>query len=222
VGVPQRVWRGATRRYAESGGGLDVALVLDATASMGTHLRALRRGLDAVLEAAPSASVRWGVVAYKDHDDPDYATRTLPFTANPRRVRGFLDDAALALGRGGSGGEALECALRRLNRLRWRPGAAKMALLVGDRPPASVLGPGATCARGVDYRDEVELLAAGGVRVHAAPVGSCLTASRVLEYVAARTGGQLLPRAHVRELAATLGGAVRAEAQRAALSSTER
>lgn len=94
-----------------------------------------------------------------------------------------------------------------MNHLPWRPGADKVAVLIGDRPPHGAgLDGFAGCPCGVDYRDELELLVAGGVRVHATPVGRCLAAHRVFEYAAARTGGVFTSGVHVRRLAGVVGG----------------
>lgn len=207
--------RGASRPTAA----LDLALLLDATGSMAVHLTELRRQLGALLselrEHVPD--LRCGAVAFKDHGPCEpYLTRTLTPTVHLERLARFLGDPSLALGRGGGalgdGAEAVECALRQAGALPWRAHARRAVLLVGDRPPHGA-GPGrGRCPHGVDWRQEVERLAALGVALHAVCVGDSLEARRTFEYAAAVTGGTFLPRVHVRDLASAIASVCHREA----------
>ena len=187
--------------------GIDLALVLDTTGSMGTHLGEIRRKLvDLVGELSRNFNdLRTGVVAFKDHDCEDYLTKTLEPTGSFARLVDFLSDPALAPGVGGGGAEAVECALHELGELSWRPKARKIAILVGDKPPHGAgLDGFSACAHGVDYRDEIEALRLQGVSVYTVRVGGCLETQRVFEYISARTGGTYLDLLHVRDLPASL------------------
>ncbi|MGE0710549.1 MAG: vWA domain-containing protein [Planctomycetota bacterium] len=185
---------------------LDLALLIDTTGSMGPYLAELRRQLlDVVGELRRHvADLRCGVVAFKDHGE-SYVTRVLPPTRSLAALVRFLQAPELEAGLGGGGAEALECALREAARLRWRADARRVALVIGDKPPHGAgLDGFAACACGVDYRDELERLAAAGVSVYSLRVGRCLEAQRVFEYFAARTGGRFLDRVHVRDLASSI------------------
>lgn len=204
---------------------LDCALLLDTTGSLGTELLALRRHLPELLAAVDrrAPSTRLGVVAFKDHgaegQDESYLLRTLPLTRERERLRAFLDDPALAPGVGGGGAEAVECALRAARWLRWSPWARRSVILVGDRPPHGAgLDRLCGCPDGVDWRDEVEALAARGVAITAVQVGQQLETARVYEWMALRTGGTFLRLPHPRELASTLGRAILAAGRPAALA----
>lgn len=191
---------------------LDCALLLDTTGSLGTHLGALRRHLPELLAALDQSAprTRLGAVAFKDHGpDEPYLHRTLALGRDRARLVAFLDDPALALGRGGGGAEAVECALRAARRLRWSPRARRSLVLVGDKPPHGAGLDGlAGCPHGIDWRDEVEALAASGVAITAVQVGEQLETTRVFEWIALRSGGELLRLRHPRALAATLAGAI--------------
>jgi hypothetical protein len=185
---------------------LDVAIIIDTTGTMATSVSALARSAEALAgELARHADVRLGVVAFKDHgaegEDDTYLVRTLPLGWDPARAAAFLGSPALAPGAGGGGAEAVECALRAARGLAWREEARRIAVLVGDKPPhgAGLDGLDA-CPHGVDYRDEVEALAARDVALHAVQVGDHLVTRRVFEYLAARTGGAYVDLARVRDL----------------------
>lgn len=194
---------------------LDVVLAVDTTGTMATYVTALRRHLLLALPALErrvGSDVRVGVVAFKDHgaegEDDAYLTRTLQPTASRERLLEFLCSPGLALGRGGGGAEALECALRAARGLAWRPHARRALVLVGDKPPHGAgLDPLAACPHHVDWRDEVEALARAGTTIHAVQVGDHLEARRVFEYCAARTGGACVALGHARELAGAVAAA---------------
>jgi len=187
---------------------LDLALVVDTTGSMGTHLGAIRRRLLETVDELDraAAGLRLGVVAFKDHGREEaYVTRSLPLEADRNRFLRFLLSPRLAPGAGGGGAEAVECALRAANGLAWRPEARKALVLIGDRPPhGGGLDGFGGCPRGVDYRDEVEALARRGVAIYAVHVGDCLETRRVFEYFSARTGGTFLDLRHARDLPSSI------------------
>lgn len=194
-----------------SGGPLDAALVLDTTGELGTYVQALRRRLPELLPALERLAprTRLGVIAFKDHgcegQDEHYLVRRLPLERDRGRLLAFLGDPALAPGAGGGGAEALECALRAARSLRWRPSARRVVVVVSDKPPHGAGLDGLErCPEGVDWREQVEALAADEVAIVALQVGQQLETARVFEWMAVRTGGAHIPLGHPRDLARTL------------------
>ena len=185
---------------------LDVCLILDTTGSMGTYLGELRRQLVEVMAELGEhfQDLRCSVVAFKDHD-ASYVTRVLQPTASLSAVSSFLCAPKLEVGLGGGGAEAVECALRAAKDLPWRARARKIGILIGDKPPhGGGLDGFDACPCQVDYRDELEDLAAKEVSLYTVGVGDCLATKRVFEYFSARTGGVFLDRLHVRDLPSSI------------------
>jgi len=116
--------------------GLDVVFVIDATGSMGWliddvkgRVRALA---DWIRRLVPVT--RFGVVAYRDDDDPEFLTRVLPLTLNIGNVRRFLD--RLEARGGGDIPEAVSAGLRAaIAKSGWKSDSQKIIVIVGDAPP---------------------------------------------------------------------------------------
>lgn len=190
---------------------LDLVLVLDTTGSMQPWLRELRRQWPSVLRGLNGiVGLRLGVVAFQDHHPgAAYVTREHSPSFILSEASRFLE-VGLEVGGGCGGAEALECGLRATRELPWRPEARKLAIVIGDRPPhGGGLDRVDACPDGVDWRDEVEALAAAGIAVCALRVGTCLAAQRSFEYLAARTGGVFLDQPHIRALPPALIGLAR-------------
>jgi Mg-chelatase subunit ChlD len=186
---------------------LDLVLAIDTTGSMGTHVREVRRHLLETLSeiGRSEADVRLGAIAYKAHGDEPYLLRCLPPTRKAIRFLEFFHSPALAAGEGGGGEEALECALKAANGFGWRQHARKALVVISDRPPhGGGLDGAQTCSHGVDWRDEVEDLAAKGVATYPVQIGEQLEARRVFEFIAARTGGRFIDLQHVRDLPSSI------------------
>ncbi len=116
--------------------GLDVVFVVDATGSMDWAIAEVRLRIadivDAVRSLVPLA--RFGVVAYRDHDDPEFLTRQQPLTFSLAKLRRFLD--ALEAKGGGSFQEAITAGLEvAAEEAGWRPGARSVVVIIGDAPP---------------------------------------------------------------------------------------
>ena len=116
--------------------GLDVVFVVDATGSMDWAIAEVRLRIvdivDAVRSLVPLA--RFGVVAYRDHDDPEFLTRQQPLTFSLVKLRRFLD--ALEAKGGGSFQEAVTAGVEAASRdAGWRPGARRVVVIIGDAPP---------------------------------------------------------------------------------------
>lgn len=116
--------------------GLDVVFVIDATGSMGWliddvkgRVRALA---DWIRRLVPVT--RFGVVAYRDEDDPEFLTRVLPLTLSIGKVRRFLD--RLEARGGGDVPEGVAAALRAaISKPGWKSDSKKIIVIVGDAPP---------------------------------------------------------------------------------------
>lgn len=116
---------------------LDIALVIDTTASMTDELFFLQVEFDALSAAIeaeyPDAEQRWSLVVYRDRGD-EYTTRTVDFMAAGADYRDQL--AAQSSGGGGDYPEAADAALEAMNQLSWRSeaGVARIAFWVADAP----------------------------------------------------------------------------------------
>jgi hypothetical protein len=167
--------------------GLDVAIVIDTTGSMGDEISYLHAELlgisQRIRELYPQISQRWAFVAYRDYQD-DYVTRTGAFTEDLDSFRGAF--GLLGAAGGGDYEEAPERGLAEMNRLAWRDGAvARVAFWVGDAPHHAQHG-----------ADVVAALAdARAAGVHVYPISASGT-DELLEYTmrlgALVTGGRYL------------------------------
>lgn len=116
--------------------GLDVVFVIDATGSMGwlvAEVKGRVRSLAAWLrEMVPLT--RFGVVAYRDDDDPEFATRVEPLTLSVAKVHRFLD--RLEARGGGDIPEAVHAGLEAaIERAGWKSDSRKVIVILGDAPP---------------------------------------------------------------------------------------
>ena len=123
--------------------GLDVVFVVDATGSMRWVLDEVKGRIrdisDTVRSLVPIA--RFGIVAYRDKDDPEFVTKVQPLTYSTAKLRRFLDGTAA--GGGGDWFEAIDEGLRvAIEESGWRAGARRLIILVGDAPPANDSLPG--------------------------------------------------------------------------------
>jgi hypothetical protein len=115
--------------------GLDVMFVVDATGSMDWAIDEVRARIadivDAVRSLVPVA--RFGVVAYRDYDDPEFLTRSQPLTFSLVKLSRFL--TALEAVGGGSWQEAITAGMEVAAGANWRPGARRVVVIIGDAPP---------------------------------------------------------------------------------------
>ncbi|HXU80588.1 MAG TPA: hypothetical protein VN914_04285, partial [Polyangia bacterium] len=116
--------------------GLDVALIVDTTGSMGDEIRYLQAETLAISSAIattyPNLSQRWAVVPYRDYGDA-YVTRPIDFTDNLSAYQSSLRD--LAADGGGDYPEAPELGVNDTTRLAWRSGpVARVAFWIADAP----------------------------------------------------------------------------------------
>lgn len=116
---------------------LDIALVIDATGSMGDELEYLKVEIRDIAEAIdkhfPGVDQHFALVVYRDDGD-QYTTRVFDFTGNLDRFQ--RDLGAQSAAGGGDYPEAMDAALEAANKLSWRNGdTARVTFLVADAPP---------------------------------------------------------------------------------------
>jgi hypothetical protein len=116
--------------------GLDVVFVIDATGSMGwliADVKARVRSLaDWIRDLVPVT--RFGVVAYRDDDDPEFLVRVQPLTLRIDAVYGFLD--RLEARGGGDIPEGVFAGLSAaIDRTGFRGDSRRVILILGDAPP---------------------------------------------------------------------------------------
>ncbi|NVB37009.1 VWA domain-containing protein [Pseudenhygromyxa sp. WMMC2535] len=166
---------------------LDIALVIDATGSMGDELEYLKVEIRDIAEAIahhfPGVDQRYALVVYRDQGD-QYVTRTFDFTGNLDAFQADLADQS-ANG-GGDYPEAMDAAMDAAAQLSWRgAGTARVTFLVADAPPHA--------NKVDDTLDAVDGLRAKGVAVY--PVASSGVAGEaefVMRSAALLTGAQYL------------------------------
>jgi Mg-chelatase subunit ChlD len=116
----------------------DLALVIDATGSMGDEIAFLKAELADIVQTLArrhrGLDIRVAMVVYRDQGD-EFVTRTFEFTSDMSAVqRNLMNQQA---GGGGDTPEAMEVAMSRAVSLNWRNDAVKSMLLVADAPPHS-------------------------------------------------------------------------------------
>jgi hypothetical protein len=129
---------------------IDLAFCVDLTSSMTPFIAAARAHMRDILNgltAGADVDLRVALVGYRDYGTRTRLVEVYPFHPGADEVRKVLDrlkvvsppentDAAEAVFAGLSA-----C----LGELRWRPGAVKVALLVGDAPPHGCGADGGPC-----------------------------------------------------------------------------
>ncbi len=118
-------------------GGLDVLFVVDATGSMGWVLNEVKtRILDITTVVRSLVPIsRFGVLAYRDQEDPEFVTKMQNLTYSTEKLQQFL--GGLKAEGGGDFYEAVQTALKvGAEDAQWRTGARQIMILVGDAPPS--------------------------------------------------------------------------------------
>ncbi len=114
--------------------GLEIALCLDSTSSMGETIRHAKGSLKTIFlllkDLVPSARI--AILTYRDKSDA-YVVRKTRLGVNLWEGLSFLS-SVVAEG-GGDFPEAVDQALTIANRLPWKRSSTKVILLVGDAPP---------------------------------------------------------------------------------------
>jgi hypothetical protein len=116
--------------------GLDVVFVVDATGSMGWLIDLVKQRIDGLAAAIRRLVpvTRFGIVAYRDYDDPEFVTRLEPLHLSTRPVRRFLE--TLEARGGGDLPEAVDAGLQTaIESGGWKAGSKHVIVLLGDAPP---------------------------------------------------------------------------------------
>lgn len=120
--------------------GLDLAIVLDTTGSMGDELDFIETEIDGIVQdlyaGMPGLSLRLGLVTYRDEGD-DYVTRSYDFVDEVVAFRQSV--AAERSDGGGDFPEAMDQGLAAANQLDWRlaDNVAKVIFVIADAPAHS-------------------------------------------------------------------------------------
>lgn len=190
VALPPAPPAPATLPLQGQGPRVELAFVVDTTASMGGLLRAAREKVWSIVnqlaDARPRPRIALGLVAFRDHGDA-YVTRAVPFTEDLDAFYAGLQ--ALTPVGGGDDPEAVQEALATaLDELRWTaaeaPATARFLFLVGDAPPRPGTEPGCQAL--------AAMARARGVSLHAVQCGADPGARAAFEAIAAAAAGRLL------------------------------
>lgn len=122
---------------------MDLAIVIDCTASMYGELAEAQGGIDDLMLFARDllAGFRVGVVAYRDRRN-EFETKAMDFTSEIEAARGWL--WSLSADQGGDTPEMVyEALLAAFTGLTWKKEHTRVVVLVGDAPPH--VGTGAHC-----------------------------------------------------------------------------
>lgn len=115
--------------------GLDVVFRIDATGSMGWVINEVKDRIEDITQIVRSLVPisRFGFVAYRDRDDPEFLTQIQPLTYSTTKLYRFL--SRLRADGGGDWFEAIDAGLEvAINQSSWRSGARKLIILIGDAP----------------------------------------------------------------------------------------
>eukprot|EP00759_Apiculatamorpha_spiralis_P038516 PhF_6_TR37668/c1_g1_i1/m.56057 len=184
---------------------LDLAFCCDCTGSMSSYLRSAQDNILNIsqkIHEQAKASVRYGLVKYRDHppQDKTFVTETFPFTPDIEIMKNNVNTMKAA--GGGDGPESVCCGLHEVLHLDWRPNSTKVCVLISDAPPHGLGEEGDGFANGCpDGRDPLKIcreMAERGVVVYAVAVEPILSTSYkfardFMMAIARLTEGKFLP-----------------------------
>ena len=204
--------RSLSEGFLSSVSSLDVVFLLDTTGSMEPYIREVQQNIVRIIDEVFNASpkVRMGFVVYKDHgdegEDEFYLTKLLPLMSDRRRIIQFVQSSDLYVGEGGTGPEALECALRDAVEFSWNNKAPKAVVVIGDKPPHGVTDSFSNCPRGNDYKAEVASLGRKGARIYSILCNNIVETEENFRWMSQRTGGRFFYLKEISDLADILIG----------------
>jgi hypothetical protein len=187
---------------------VDLAFCVDLTSSMTPFIEAARAHMRDILNgltAGAQADLRVALVGYRDHGTRTKLVEVYPFQPGADEVRKVLDRLkVVSPPENTDAAEAVFVGLTAcLGELQWRPGAVKVALLVGDAPPHGCGANGGPCPdryprgepSGQTLLSTSSAVEAAGVALHAlgmlpsvAPMYDAVT-EKSFGWLAATTGG---------------------------------
>ena len=180
---------------------LDLAFAMDCTGSMGSYIHIAQKNIRKIVEeiiASEKCDVRLALVEYRDHppQDTTFVTRAHDFTNSILTMKGWLENCS-ARG-GGDAPEAVADALHEVRKLKWRPNATKICVLISDAPPHGLTSFGDEfpngCPAGIDSMEVTKQLAENGITLYS--VGCEPAINPYKEFfmaIAHLTGGQYVP-----------------------------
>ncbi|EAU86957.1 elongation factor-2 kinase [Coprinopsis cinerea okayama7 len=128
---------------------LDIVFLQDATGSQGPYIQSAVKAIHSICQkisqspalgggdsgSAPTESIRFGLIAFRDHppQDRSYVTKNFGFTSNVDEVKKHL--SGLIASGGGDGPEASTAALAEALNMEWKENAVKIVVLITDAPP---------------------------------------------------------------------------------------
>ncbi|MEM7540502.1 MAG: vWA domain-containing protein [Pseudomonadota bacterium] len=115
--------------------GLDVVFAIDATGSMGWVIDEVKNRIQDISQIVRSLVpiARFGIVAFRDEQDPEFVTRIQPLTYSNSKLQRFL--VSLEAKGGGDWFEAVDAGMiRAIDEAGWRPGARRIIIVVSDAP----------------------------------------------------------------------------------------
>jgi putative intracellular protease/amidase len=116
--------------------GLDVVFVIDATGSMGWLISEVKQRVERLALSIRSLVpvTRFGIVAYRDDDDPEFLVRVEPLTLRIAELERFLEQ--LEARGGGDIPERVDAGLvAAIEKAGWKPESRKVIIVIGDAPP---------------------------------------------------------------------------------------
>ena len=121
---------------------IDLAFCVDETGSMGSCIDQVKEHIISIISETlqdPAVdSLRVGLVGYRDHppQDTTFVTQVMEFTEDIAEIKAAVN--GMKADGGGDKPECMTDGLYEVVRLRWRPRAAKVLVLIADAPPHGV------------------------------------------------------------------------------------
>jgi len=114
---------------------LELVIALDATNSMTPVIDAVKADVDALILFLSdiSSTLRLGILAFRDHDNPGQLIEAHPFSTNLESLRNFL--FGLQTPGGDTYPEAVFDAFNNIRKFDWQEQAEREIILIGDAPP---------------------------------------------------------------------------------------
>ncbi|MDH4100131.1 MAG: VWA domain-containing protein [Nitrospirota bacterium] len=191
---------------------LDVVFLLDTTGSMEPYIHEVQRNIVRVIDEVFNASpkVRMGFVAYKDHgdegEDEFYLTKVLPLVSDRQKITRFVQSPDLYIGEGGTGPEAVECALHEAVNLAWNNTSPRAVVVIGDKPPHGVIDSFRACPKQREYTVEVEALKKKGTKIYSILCNNISETEGNFRWMSQQTGGRFFYLKEISDLAEILIG----------------
>ncbi|XP_077980029.1 uncharacterized protein LOC144435309 [Glandiceps talaboti] len=198
---------------------LDLAFVMDCTGSMGSWIAEAKKNIQSIVEeivAKEMSDIHLGLVEYRDHppQDSTFVTRVLDFTPSLNTMQKRMDQ--MSASGGGDGPEAVADGLHKALKLKWRPQATKVCVLIADAPPHGLDKSGdgfpKGCPSGHDPMKIVREMAEKNITLYSVVCGSYAEGFKdFFMAIAHLTGGQYVSLKDAKLLSKVIIGGAREE-----------